>query len=152
MAAAHPSTPTGPSLVVIDASAWVSRITLQDSNHPAALSWIDRHLLNGGLFVAPILLVTETAATVSRISGLSARGHLAASGLYAMPEMSLVQIDQALVDKATELAANLGLRGADAYYVAVAKILDLPLVTFDKEQLSRASSVIETIRPQHPAR
>lgn len=152
MAATHATTPPGPVLVVIDASAWVSRVMLQDSNHPAALSWIDRHLLNGGLFVSPILLVTETAATVSRITGLSTRGHLAASGLYAMPEMSLVQIDQALVDEATALAANLGLRGADAYYVAVAKTLGLPLVTFDKEQLSRASSVIETIRPQHPIR
>jgi predicted nucleic acid-binding protein len=152
MAATHASTPPGPSLVVIDASAWVSRIMLQDSNHLAALSWIDRHLLNGGLLVAPILLVTETAATISRITGLSARGHLAAHGLYAMPEMSLVQIDQALVDEATDLASNLGLRGADAYYVAVAKTLGLSLVTFDKEQLSKASAVIETIRPQHPTR
>ncbi len=64
--------PATPPLVVLDASAWVSRIMLQDSNHPAALTWIDRHLLNNGLFVAPILLVTETAAAVSRITGLPA--------------------------------------------------------------------------------
>ena len=147
MVATYVSTAPTPSLVVLDASAWVSRILLQDSNHPAALSWINQHLLNGGLFVAPILLVTETAATVSRITGLSARGHLAASQLYAMPEMSLVQIDQALVDEATDLATDLRLRGADAYYVAVAKTLGLSLVTFDREQLSRAVPVVTIIRP-----
>ena len=150
MAATQDSLPPTPPLVVLDASAWVSRILLQDSNHPAAMSWINRHLLDGGLFVAPILLVTETAATVSRITGLPTRGRLAASQLYTMPEMSLVQIDQALVDEATELAADLKLRGADAYYVAVARSLGLPLITFDREQLSRAASIVATIRPQDP--
>jgi predicted nucleic acid-binding protein len=150
MPAPHLSTPAAPSLVVLDASAWVSRILLQDANHRAALTWIDHHLLNGGLFIAPIVLVTETAATVSRITGLPARGHLAASQLYTMPEMSLVQIDQSLVDEATALAANLRLRATDAYYVAVAKTLNLSLVTFDKEQLSRAASVITTVNPQEP--
>lgn len=143
---AMPTTPAS-SYVVLDASAWVSRILIQDSNHPAALYWINQHLLNGGHFVAPILIVTETAATVSRITGLPARGHLAASQLYAMPEMNLAQIDQALVDEATDLAADLRLRGANAYYVAISKALGLSLVTFDREQLSRAAPVVTTIRP-----
>src|SRR4051812_15749953 len=133
--ASMPGSSGTPTAVVIDASVWVSRILIQDSNHQVALSWINEHLLNGGLLVAPILLVTETASAVSRISGLPARGHLAASQLYAIPEMSLVQIDQALVDEASDLAADLRLRGADAYYVAVSKNLGLPLVTFDSEQL-----------------
>ena len=143
------SPPTSGALptAVIDASAWVSRLLTQDSNHLAAAAWIDRHLLSGGLFIAPILLVTETASALSRITGLPARGHLAVSQLYSMVEMSLVQIDQALVDEATDLAADLKLRGADSYYVAVARRLVLPLVTFDSEQLSRSTSVITTIRP-----
>jgi predicted nucleic acid-binding protein len=61
--------------------------------------------------------------------------------------MHLIPIDQPLVDEATRLAADLMLRGADSYYVAVAKMLNLPLVTFDKEQLSRTTTVITTIRP-----
>jgi len=64
-----------------------------------------------------------------------------------MPEVSLVQIDQALVEDATDLAASLRLKGADAYYVALAMTLGLPLVTFDKEQLTRTTGVITTIRP-----
>src|SRR5438105_2773841 len=122
MLAAH-----SPSAVIIDASAWVSRVLANDINHASALAWINRHLAGGGSLVAPVLLVTETASAVARVTGLPRRGHLAASHLYAMPEMSLVPIDQALVDEATDLAANLKLRGADSYYVAVAKRLALPL-------------------------
>jgi len=132
---------------VIDASAWVSRVLSNDSNHVAALNWINTHLSGNGYLVAPILLVTETAAAVSRFTGHAQRGHLAAIQLYAMPEMSLKPIDQSLVDDATDLAANLTLKGADAYYVALAARLAIPLVTFDKEQLVRGAAVITTIQP-----
>lgn len=136
-----------PSAVVIDASTWVSRVLPNDSNHATAFTWINLHLARSGALVSPVLLVTETASAVSRITGIPARGHLAASQLLAMPEVSLVQIDQALVEDATDLAASLRLKGADAYYVALAMTLGLPLVTFDKEQLTRTTGVITTIRP-----
>ena len=136
-----------PSAVVIDASAWVSRVLTNDVNHASAVTWVNSHLAGGGSLVAPVLLITETASAISRVTGLPARGHLAASHLYAMPEMSLVQIDETLVGEATELAADLRLRGANSYYVAVAMRLALPLVTFDGEQLSRAAPVVMTIRP-----
>lgn len=133
--------------VVLDASVWVSRVLTLDSNHALALTWINQHIANGGSLVAPILLVTETASAVSRATRLPARGHIAAAQLIAMPEVSLIPIDQPLVDEATRLAADLMLRGADSYYVAVAKMLSLPLVTFDKEQITRTITVITTIRP-----
>ena len=40
------------------------------------------------------------------------------------------------------LAAELGLRGADSVYVAVASRLDLPLVTFDIDQRERARAKV----------
>ncbi len=135
------------SFVVVDASTWVSRLLIQDTHHVVAVAWIDQHLMEGGMLIAPILLVTETAATVSRITGDPMGGHVAARQLYTMPEMSLISIDQALVDEATALAADLRLRAADSYYVAVAKKLGLPLITFDREQLTRAALTVRTIRP-----
>src|SRR5438045_967266 len=122
-----------PMAVVIDTSAWVSNLQSKDSNHVAARSWVDRHLLNSGLFVAPTLLVAETASALTRATGQPKVAHHAMSQLYRMSEMRLVPIDQPLVDEATDLAANLGIRGADSFFVAVAKILGIPLVTFDQE-------------------
>lgn len=136
-----------PLAVVIDASVWVSNLQSRDSNYAAARAWVDRHLLGGGLLVAPILLVTETASALTRATGQPSIAHRAVSQLHRMREMRLVPIDQPLVDEATELAANLGIRGADAFYVAVAKSLSIPLVSFDHEQITRPSSLITTIRP-----
>jgi predicted nucleic acid-binding protein len=61
--------------------------------------------------------------------------------------MRLVPVDQILVDEAVDLAAQFYLLGADALYVAVAKELSIPLVTFDAEQLTCPAAIITTIRP-----
>ncbi len=86
--------PETPSSAVIDASVWVSTILSKDSNHLAALNWVNAHLQRGGSFVAPILLVTEVASAAARITRRPVRGQHAASRLYAMPQMHLVPIDQ----------------------------------------------------------
>jgi predicted nucleic acid-binding protein len=61
--------------------------------------------------------------------------------------MHLLPLDQELVDEAAGLAAQFSLKGMDSIYVAVAKRLGIPLVTFDKEQLTRPASIIQTIQP-----
>jgi len=51
-------------------------------------------------------------------------------------------LDRALIDEAAHLAAELGLRGADATYAAVASRLGLPLATLDADQRSPAAQPI----------
>jgi len=53
-------------------------------------------------------------------------------------------MDYKLVQLATDLAADLGLHGAVAYYVAVAQFLKIPLATLDNDQSIRASKIITT--------
>lgn len=141
------SSATSITEAVVDTSAWVSRVLTQDSNHVAARTWIDGHLLAGGRLVAPALLVTEVAAAIRRRTMQPTLAQGAVNQLYLMPNVQLVLIDQELIDTATDLAANLGLRGADTLYVALAKRLGIPLVTFDKEQLTKPSGIIVTIQP-----
>ncbi len=141
-----PSSSPSPA-VVIDCSAWISYLESQDSNHVAARAWIDQHLSSGGLFAAPVLLVTETAAAISRGTRQSTIAQHAVNQLYSMQQMRLVHINQSLVDEATSLAINCNLRGADAYYVALAKTLGLALLTFDQEQLRQPAHFITTIQP-----
>jgi predicted nucleic acid-binding protein len=140
------STPPYP-VVVIDTSVWISRLLPTDSNHSLARNWIDQHLLNGGMLVAPVLLVTEVASATSRQTRRPSLAHRAVSRLYHLTGMSLVPIDQTLIDTATDFAADLGIRGTDALFVALAKQLNIPLVTFDSEQIQKPVGIIHTIRP-----
>lgn len=134
-------------LVAIDASAWISRLLPNDSNHTPASNWIVHHISTGGRFVAPVLIVVETAATLARITGNQNLARNSISQLYTLRSMRLLPIDQALVDEAADVAVGFSLRGADSLYVAVAKMLGIPLVTFDNEQLTRPTSIITTIKP-----
>lgn len=59
--------------------------------------------------------------------------------LQNLPGLRLVEMDAALIHEAAHLAADLGLRGADATYVAVAARLNLPLATLDEDQRDRAA-------------
>jgi predicted nucleic acid-binding protein len=56
-------------------------------------------------------------------------------------------MDATLVTEATNIAAHYGLRGADAIYVAVAKQVGIPLLTWDNEQLTRPAAIISAITP-----
>lgn len=67
--------------------------------------------------------------------------------LFAFPDLRLISIDGELGQLVATLAADLGLRGADATYVAVAQQFDVPLLTWDREQASRASKVIRVQTP-----
>ena len=134
-------------IVVVDASVWVSRLLRHDPNNARATAWVGRHVRNGGILTAPTIIAVEVAAAVSRRTSNINDAHAAANQLYALPFVRLAPIDQALIVDATNLSADLGLRGADAIYVALAKQLGVPLLSFDTEQLTRPAGIITTIQP-----
>lgn len=138
---------TSAGTMVVDTSFWISWFLRTDSNHAIAVAWLNKHLQGGGSLLSPTMLVIETASGVARVTNLGALGTQAASELYTIPFIQIVPIDQNLVNETTAVAAQFKLRGADAVFVALAKIKSIPLVSFDNEQLSRSASVITTIRP-----
>jgi len=56
-------------------------------------------------------------------------------------------VDAGLAHQAALIAADLGLRGADAIYVALAERLGCPLVTWDVEMIRKTKGVIEARQP-----
>ena len=63
-----------------------------------------------------------------------------------MPELEILVIEDAYEREATALAMELQLRGTDAVYVAVAHMLGLPLLTWDREQIERGGQRIDARR------
>lgn len=128
--------------IVIDASVWVSRLVPQDVFHSNVKSWMETQLLNGQSFLSPAILLPEVAGAISRRTGDPTLANRAVDRLQKLPDLSLLEMNQSLILLAVKLAADLGVRGADSVYVATAFVLNLPLVTLDRDQMERAASAI----------
>lgn len=99
------------------------------------------HLDEGDQFLSPSLLLAEIGGAISRRTTPSL-DLKAVELVQNLPGLQLVEMEDALLRDAAQLAAELGLRGADSTYVAVATRLDLPLLTLDADQRERAKKQI----------
>jgi len=138
---------TSTTVAVVDASVWVSRLVSADVHHPLSQTWLESFVSSGGQCVAPVLLLAEVAGAISRRTTEARLGQAALQMLLRLPALRVVSVERRLGMSAAQLAADLGLRGADAVYVALAQQLKVPLVTWDQEQLDRTSSVITARQP-----
>ena len=134
-------------MIVADASVWVSLLVRHDVHHATSRQWLGKHLARGEPIVAPVLLLAEIAAAIARRTGRSADGEQALAFVLRVPSMRLITVDGRLGQTAARLAAQYQVRGADAIYVATAQHLNIPLVTWDRQQRERAASVVATRTP-----
>jgi predicted nucleic acid-binding protein len=125
---------------VIDASVWVSRLVSEDVFHAVVKEWMSAQRQEGAQFISPALLLAEIGGAISRRTNEPTLALNAIKQVKHLPGLRLVEMDNALMQTAAQLAAELGLRGADAIYVAVAARLHLPLVTLDIDQKQRAAA------------
>ncbi|MHB0871647.1 MAG: type II toxin-antitoxin system VapC family toxin [Chloroflexota bacterium] len=134
-------------MTVVDASVWVSRFMAGDVHHSASRDWLREYLASGGIVVAPMLLLTEVSGAISRQTGQPGLAREAIRHMMRLKSIRFVPLDRWLGRMAAEIAADLGLRGADAVYVATARRLSIPLVTWDVEQQRKAASLIQVNEP-----
>jgi predicted nucleic acid-binding protein len=129
----------------------VSALVASEVHHAASRAWLGERDAAEQVVVAPALLVPEVAAAIARRSGRSALGRRAIAALLRLSHLRLVVLDAELAEQAGQIAADCKLRGAYAVYVALAKRLAVPLVTWDREQLERGRGVVQVVRPSDPS-
>jgi predicted nucleic acid-binding protein len=135
-------------MYVVDASVLVSRFLPEDAFHEISSRWLDeRSERLEGIFV-PSTLPAEVGGALARRTGQIERAAALARGLFHHPSIRVVAVDAELGQEAATLAAELRLRGADAVYVALARRLGMPLVTWDAEQRERARSAVRVATPE----
>ena len=133
---------------MVDASVGVSIFVANDAHHQASRRWLDAHVDQGSLIVAPTLALREIAGAVARRTSQGALGIRSVPAILRLPITRLAPVDLDLARLSAETAAHLSMRGADAIYVALAQRLALPLVTWDKEQLVRGGREARVVTPQ----
>src|SRR5919198_1422042 len=123
--------------IVVDASVWVARLVSENSFYLPVKEWMSVRLQEHDHFLAPSLLLAEIGGAISRRTTPSL-ALKTIEQVQSLPGLQLIEMEQPLMRDAASLAAELGLRGADSTYVAVAARLDLPFVTLDADQRQRA--------------
>ncbi len=134
-------------MIVTDASVWVSHLTTQELHHTVSRRWLTTVVYGNTVIVAPALLLAEVGGAIARRTGDADLGHQAVKHILSTPNLRLVYTDSELGMLAADLAAVQRLRGADAMYVAVARRLNIPLVSWDQEQVTRAAGVVTAYMP-----
>lgn len=135
--------------VVADASVWVSLFMTQDVNHSASRLWVETYDARGGQLIAPTYLLVEVAGAIARRAQQSVPARQAVQYLSAFSRLRLVSVDNVLIDDAIDAAINFRLRAGDATYMGLAQQLNIPLVTWDNEQLRRAGVLVVTYTPDN---
>jgi predicted nucleic acid-binding protein len=133
--------------MVVDASVWVSGLLPEDVHHRPSRRWLEDQQARDIALVVPTLALAEVGGAVARRVGVPELGRQAAEELRLMPGLRLVSLDPEMGAFAAEVAARLQLRGGDAVYVAAARTLDLPLVTWDQEIMTRAQGFVRVFEP-----
>jgi predicted nucleic acid-binding protein len=116
-------------------------------NHAVTHAWLTEMLLTAVPLIAPNLLLAEVGGAIARRCNDTALGQKVIDRLLAIPTLRLVNADHRLGLEAGRLAAIYRLRGADAFYVAVADQLQRPLVSWDREHLTRVTDLITVYTP-----
>lgn len=132
---------------VVDASVWVSRFVSGDEHYVVSRTWLTSVIEREDILASPVLLLPEVAGAIARRTNSAEWAVKAVSLLQELPNARIVSLDGALAEKATSLAAELHLRGADAVYLALAHQLNIPLISWDNEQLIRGGRLVAVLTP-----
>src|SRR3989304_10535713 len=113
-------------MIAVDASVWVSGLTLRDVYHQISRGWLAAQHAYSNYLAIPVICLAEVSGAISRVTGYTDEGERAIDQILARPNIRILPVDHLLGLEAAHLAAQLRLRGADAVYVALARAVRLP--------------------------
>ncbi len=132
---------------VVDASVWAGGLLPADAHFAASRHWLAERASAGDLLIGPILVLAEVAGAIACRTSDAALADRTVQQMERMPSIRIMPVDNRLGQLAAQLAAACRLRGADAVYVALAHQLGIPLITWDDEQRTRATTFITVNTP-----
>jgi len=132
-------------MAVIDASVYIALVNAHESEHSSSWAWFEQVRATDESVVAPVILLAEVAAALSRGMGDPTLAHRVVQQLARTEVIELIPITMTMAEQAAEIAAEHRIRGCDAVYVALANQLSATLVTLDRQQLERGAALV-TVR------
>jgi predicted nucleic acid-binding protein len=134
-------------MAVIDASVYIALVNAHEREHASSWAWFEQAKAAEESVVAPVILLAEVAAALSRGMGDPTLAHRVVQQLARSAAIELVQITMSLAERSAAIAAEHRIRGCDAVYVALADQLGDTLVTLDRQQLERGAALVTVRAP-----
>jgi predicted nucleic acid-binding protein len=134
-------------LLVLDANVSVSSLIPADINRLASRTWLSGALTGGDVLITPAIFLTEVAAALTRRTGDGSSGMAAMQQIQSDAAIQIFAVDMQLAQLAARLASTFALRGADSSYLALAVDTGNPLITWDRELISRAGAIARVVEP-----
>jgi predicted nucleic acid-binding protein len=136
-----------PGPFAIDASVFLNAFNPLEGGSKTSKEMLARLQSEAIPMVAPVLLLPETAAAISRGQNNPKLAREFSVTLQHLPHLILIPLDDVLAHQALDIAALHRLRGSDAVYASVAHRFACPLITLDREQHDRVANVLQTYYP-----
>ncbi|HEY7213665.1 MAG TPA: type II toxin-antitoxin system VapC family toxin [Thermoanaerobaculia bacterium] len=132
---------------VVDASVYVALFKSDEPGHEASRAWLAEAGEAEEPIASPVILLAEVASALGRGLEDEELARQAVSLLRVRRLVELFPVTETLAARAAEIASEQRLRGCDSIYVALAKQLEMELVTLDGQQLERGALVVATRTP-----
>ena len=120
---------------MIDASVAVDLLAGSEESRVNAAEEVFSCLARGHVLYAPRLFLVEVAGVLAR----RLERKLVDEAVSRLRDVVVLVGDSAFYTEALEAAASTGSRGADAYYIGLARVLNAVLVTADRVQALNAA-------------
>jgi len=134
-------------MYTVDTSVWVNGSDTLEAGHEISRACLQLLAQRGHQLVLPTLVLPEIAGAIGRTRSDSSLGETFAVQVAALPNVTLLPLDEALAHQARVLAAQHRLRGADAVYAALALVAKTTLISLDREHLARLVGIVPVITP-----
>lgn len=134
-------------MAVIDASVYIALVNAHEREHSSSWTWFEGARAVDESIVAPVILLSEVAAALSRGLGDPTIAHRVVRQLVRSKVIELIPVTVAMAEQAAVIAADYRIRGCDAVYVALADQLSDTLVTLDRQQLDRGAALVAVRSP-----
>jgi predicted nucleic acid-binding protein len=134
-------------MAVIDASVYVALLNAHEAAHANSWAWFGQAKRDQTPLCAPAILLSEISAALSRGLGNPVLAHRVVHQVLHAGIVKLVPVTVDLAERAASIAADCGILGGDAIYVALADWTGDELVTLDRRQLERGRAVVAVRRP-----
>jgi len=134
-------------MYTVDASVWVNAFDQREPGHLVSRQFLEVIRQQSLPIILPNLVLVEVAGAISRTRRTPVQAQAFAFALSRLPHVTVRVLDEMSAIQALTLAAQHGLRGADAVYAAVAHDAGSTLVTLDNEHLTRLVNILTVCTP-----